>query len=315
MRACLQVNLKALQYNIKLLLTNSRKKCSFFCPMVKANGYGAGSKALVEAMNKTGVKKWGVISLKEALEIKNSLPENGTVYISGPLDPGQIKYLPSLPAVPFISNWKTLKALAQYAERKNQMIPFHLKFNTGLNRLGFDPSETDDLTTFIANHSHIFLEGLAFHLHLGEQAAALKANHPMFKKIKLVQKVTHFFKKKFPKNKILSHWLNSSSWFSLFCHSRLPASFGFRPGLCLFGIKPAITFYSKKSQLLYKRTNLLPVLTLKAYVVDKRKIKKGDTVSYGRTWRAQKEHTVAVISIGYADGLPFSLSSRGAVFV
>jgi alanine racemase len=80
-----------------------------------------------------------------------------------------------------------------------------------------------------------------------------------------------------------------------------------RPGLVVYGIYP--------SRSVCKHVEVEPVMTFKARVAHVNRVKKGESVSYGRTFRAERDTTVAVISVGYGDGYPRALSNRGEVLI
>ena len=182
-----------------------------------------------------------------------------------------------------------------------------------MNRIGFPPSDKTQLMEYIHKNPFLNLQGLASHLSEGETAGRL-TNTGTRQQIHLFQKICHDFLSFFPSLKPQHcHLLSSTGWWALWSHSQWKNDLGFRPGLCLYGLKPPIDFQSPSAEKKYQSITLKPVLCLKAHVVQSHQLQTGQTVSYGNTWKTDKPSVVAVVSMGYADGLPHSLSNKGFV--
>ena len=330
MRAFLEVDLRALKHNVKTLSKITAP--GFFCPIVKANSYGHGVLEISQALQSMGVKQVGVVSLEEALEIacahtspkakkispkipspSKNLKNNLAIYILGPLDKEQISYISLYGFIPIVGQWADLKNLALFTKRKNKALVFHLKFNTGMNRFGFLPSEKEALLKYIQKYPLLKLKGLSSHLSEGEKASS-QTGGSAFHQIQTFKKVCDFFKKPFPQSKLNIHLLNSAGWFSLWCHNHIAdLQLGFRPGLSLYGVKPPVNFLTRKAKEKYHSLDLRPVACLKSFVVQSYVLPAGRSVSYGGKWKSKKKSTLAVVSMGYADGLPYSFYKTGEV--
>ena len=304
MRACLEVNLKYLANNIKTLHSigagqfedSSKGSKNFFCPMVKANAYGHGVEEVTRILKKSGVTKAGVISFEEALEIKQT---GLTVYVFGPYTLEHIPLIEQYSFIPVVGQWKDLQTLLK---TKKEHIDFHIEFNMDMNRTGFELSEASALIKYINKHSQLRLTGIASHLSTGER---LGSDFVMFEKFK---QVLNMFKKAFPKQTLDVHLLNSVGFFSVWSHSLAGLDLGFRPGISLYGVKPHIHFVSASAENRYQSLDLKPVARLKSFVVQVRILSLGETVSYSKTWTASRKSTIAVVSMGYADGMPYHSS-------
>ena len=310
MRACLEVNLKALKHNVKILSKEAGN--SFFCPIIKANAYGHGALEVAKALHSAGIKQAGVVSIEEALQLY-PISQEMTIYILGPFYKDQIPWFKLYGFIPIVGDWDSLKALANFANRNNQLLPFHLKFNTGMNRFGFSPSEKSALLQSIQKYPYLKLKGLASHLSEGEKAGSQKEGSAL-QQIRLFKQICAFFKTALPRNTIDVHLLNSAGWVALWCHGRTKElSWGFRPGISLYGIKPPVEFLTRKAKERYHALDLKSVACLKAFVVQSYKLKPNQRVSYGGKWKSRKKSTLAVVSMGYADGLPYRLFKEGEV--
>ena len=321
MRACLEVDLRALKHNVKTL--SKINGPGFFCPIVKANGYGHGALEISQALHSMGVKQVGVVSLEEALEVahghsspptkKLSRKNNLAIYILGPLDKDQISYMSLYGFIPIIGQWSDLKNLALFTKQKNKPLTFHLKFNTGMNRFGFLSSEKEALLKYIKKYPLLKLKGLSSHLSEGEKAGS-QTGGSAFHQIQTFKSLCDFFKKSFPQSNLDIHLLNSAGWFSLWCHNHITdLRLGFRPGISLYGVKPPVNFLTRKAKEQYHSLDLRPVACLKSFVVQSYVLPAGRRVSYGGKWKSKKKSTLAVVSMGYADGLPYSLYKKGEV--
>ena len=312
MRACLEVDLKALRHNVRLLSSLNQKEQGFFCPIIKANAYGHGALKVGQALQLAGVKQVGVVSIEEALELKE-LAGDLDIYILGPFYKEQVPWLKLYGFIPIVASWEDLKALAVLGGIGGKPIPFHLKFNTGMNRFGFLPSEKEKVLGCIQQNPALRLTGMASHLSDGELAGSLKRGSA-FQQIQKFKKVCDFFIRSLPQTELKIHLLNSAGWFALWCHKiNKDLSLGFRPGIALYGIKPPIEFLSNQAKEQYQNLPLKPVACLKSFVVRSFPLPAGQLVSYGGEWKSQKKSVLAVVSMGYADGLPYRLFKEGEV--
>ena len=334
MRACLEVDLKAFKKNMEILSGLPERKC-FFCPMIKANGYGHGARDLAKTIQSMGFKKMGVISVEEALELK-SVSKNMEIYIFGPFFPNQIDVIGENQFIPVVGQWEDLKSLGDHFPKKE--IPFHIKINMGMNRLGFSLYEVSALMNYIQNTPHLKLTGVSSHLQEGEKAGmeehktaeeeskgikpvSSKKQETLLKKEKnnTSQQIDQFksvcdeFRTCFPTNNLEFHLLNSTGGWAVWSHSLWDSYLGFRPGISLYGIKPEVFFYSEEAKKKYHSVKLRPVCRLKSFVVQSRVLSAGQSVSYRKTWTARKKTVLAVVSMGYADGFPYQLSNKAEV--
>ncbi len=307
MRAYLTVDTRALSENVKILSKLAGEK-TFFCPMIKADGYGHGVFNIAEKLRALGIKKAGVVSVKEALRIKD-LSKKMEIYVFGPFDKKETGMITSRSFIPVVGQWESLRNLAG---SKKKEISFHVKFNLGMNRLGFLPSEVSDLIKYIQRFSHLCFKGVCAHLSEGETAGFWEKSET-YREIVLFKSIYREFQNHFSGGSLQSHLLNSAGWWALWSHARWDPTLGFRPGICLYGIKPPVVFANEEAKEKYHSIKLKNVSCLKSFVVQSRILSAGQSVSYGRTWTAKKKSSVAVVSIGYADGLPYSLSNKAEV--
>ena len=305
MRAALEVHLKNFSHNVQTL-HSLQPKDSFFCPILKANGYGMGALPLARQLKKCGIRQVGVVSFEEALQLKD-LAGDMEIYIFGPYHKNHLKIRDSYPFIPVPGNWENLKMLSQC----KKPVTLHLKFNTGMNRFGFLPSEKHTVAEYIKKHPQLQLAGLASHLSTGEEAATREPNARAAGQINIFKELVQFFKQHF--HPLHTHLLASAGGLSLWSHhNKIDPELGFRPGIGLYE-KPGISFFKASAESRYHSINLKPVGTLKSFVVTVRHLPAGETVSYGSFYTTKRKSVVAVVSMGYADGLPYGLFPKGEV--
>ena len=302
MRACLEVNVQAFSENVRML-SNLAGPDGFFCPMIKADGYGHGALAIAKNLQSMGCKKLGVISVEEGLQLK-SISHEMDIYVFGSYDKDQIDVIDSCRFIPVVGQWTDLKNLL---ESKKEEIPFHIKFNLGMNRLGFRLSEMSSIAEYIQSYPRLKLKGVCSHLSEGGNV------HKTLQRIISFKDICRYFQSFFPSEKLPCHLLGSAGWWSLWSHFKLEPSLGFRPGICLYGIKPPVIFESEEAKKRYDSVSLKNVSVLKSFVVQSRVLSTGQSVSYEGTWTARTPSVLAVVSMGYADGLPYRLSNKADV--
>ena len=309
MRARLKIDTIALSKNARTLSKLVGK--DFFCPMIKANAYGHGATPVAQVLLSQGFKKLGVISLAEALQLKSlskDLLKDVQIYIFGPIKRSELKVISKENFIPVIGNKKDLEKIKAFK------ISYHIEFNLGMNRLGFQKEEASALINYIQSHSDLNLKGVCSHLSQGEGVATELAEknsreHP----IEVFKNIRTQFQKSFPKKSLHFHLLGSSGGFSLWSHDKWESNLGFRPGISLYGLKPQLKFTSSKAREKYATLPLKKVSSLSAFVVQTQTLSIGESVSYGGTWTAKKKSVVAVVSMGYADGLPYNFSNKAEV--
>jgi alanine racemase len=271
----------------------------FVCPMVKANAYGHGAFEVASCLEKEGAKYFGVCLIEEGLALRESGFKSELLVYGGFDKQGAEKIL-EYQMTPVISTWEQLKFIESQADSP---VKVHIKFETGMNRLGFDRSEAEKVSEYFKKSKNLKLKAVLTHLACSDDAAA--DSGMSVSQLNVLAEIKSFFK---PFD-IFAHALNSGGILSL---SEAPESsilkkerWGFRPGLMLYGYQPAGM----------KSAGLKPVMTFKSVVQIQRSVPAGATVSYGATWKAKRDSQIGVIPAGYADGIKRQLSNSGEVTI
>jgi len=278
--ATLTQNLEHLRWNYRLL--QKRTPNSDIMAVVKANAYGHGMLQVSQTLVQVGCKQFAVTDAAEGKYLRQHLNKDmGIILLSGiyDIDDANLCILHQL--TPVITTTQQIKLLHQTGFQGNVW----LKVDTGMSRLG-----TEHLQKHIQSikQSSFKLIGIMSHL-----ACADNPNHPLnqqqLQRFSVIQDTTD----------APAYSLYNSA--GIIAFSDKLATEVTRPGLALYGIEPIPD----------QPLGLKPVAELSSQIIQIRSIKKGESVSYGATWFAPQDMCIAIVALGYADGLPRLLSNQG----
>ncbi len=283
----LEINLEAVRHNFnyyKSLISPETKTMV----MVKALSYGSGTHEIASLLQHHGVNYLGVAFADEGVKLRKA-GITKRIMVMNP-DENSISNIIDYRLEPEIYNFKILNAfLNKLKDYSGTKLPIHIKIDTGMKRLGFCDFEIDELITLLKNTDLIYVKSVFSHL-----AAADEAEHDSFTKnqIEKYKEISNKFEHKLSYT-FIKHIANTSGI------ERFPnAIFNMvRIGIGLYG------FSANNS------TKLMNVSTLKTRILQIKKVKKGESVGYGRKWIAKKDSKIAIIPIGYADGMSRQLSN------
>lgn len=301
-----EINLEAWANNIGLLQKHF-SSASFFCPMIKANAYGHGDIELARVLEDLKVPAMGVCLLEEGLKLRSHGIQS-EILVFRSFDRAGAEALLDARLTPVVSDWQQLRILAEAVASQKGTQTFHLKFDTGMNRLGFSISEAEDLKKFLQQNGSLRVAGLLTHLYHAEDA--LDLNGRSVQQLRSLMQMESAFNSWSP----VLHALNSGGCSAKYHlqqtqghedHPLLARTWGVRPGIMTYGY----------DSLGYLSSQLKPVMNFKSEVCVVRHLKQGETVSYSGTFTATKPSIIFVIPVGYADGYHRLLSNRGTVLV
>lgn len=300
-RAWAVIHTDRLKRNIEKIKTSLDKDTSLMC-VVKANCYGHGIEKLIPCMQDECDIDWFAVSnLIEAQELRN-LGVTGEILILGYTPP---ENAPELIEYDIIQAVTDLKYATQLSAKCpiGEKVRTHVAVDSGMSRIGILGSvdEICDDIEKIVRLERISVEGIFTHFAVADsenpddikfteaQAALLGAvKSELNRRLIVLEQV---------------HMLNSAG---TAIHKNIHSSLA-RVGIMLYGLNP-----DPSITLPYE---LEPVMELFACVSQVKSISKGTTVSYGRTYTAENDMKVAVVSIGYADGYPRLLSNKASVLL
>ena len=291
------VDLEAIAHNVRLL--KQRAGAAEVMAVVKADGYGHGAAQVGRAALAAGAAELGVATLDEALALRR---DGVTAPVLAWLHAPGTDFAPALAAdVQLgVNSVRQLAEVVDAAHRTARTAVVTVKVDTGLNRNGVGTAEfpalLDALRRAVTDES-IRVRGIMSHLACGDDPAS---------------PVNDLQAQRFSEFRAAARAAGVEFEIAHLCNS--PAALT-RPDLVYDMVRPGIAVYGQTPIPDLGDMGLRPAMTLKCTVVLVRSISAGDGVSYGHTWTADRDTTVALLPVGYADGLFRSLSGRIEVLI
>ena len=296
-RAWVEIDSQAIESNSRVLKNFIGEKCLLMA-VVKADGYGHGAITVAKAALRGGADSLGVATLKEGIELRKS-GLSCQILVLGNLTSWE-ELFSSLHwnLVPTISGIREAIICNNIAESERKKFVIHLKVDTGMTRLGCNLNEVSELVLKIDSLKNVSLEGIYSHLAMADQDPIEINSLNNFTKIQQnrFKKILNRLEKR--KKKLCFHLANSAATLSdIQLHFDMV-----RVGLSLYGYYPRNDFESD--------LNLKPALKVKARVTFIRDVPKGTGVGYGHLFKTERHSRLAVVAIGYADGINRVLSGK-----
>ncbi|MBZ5693863.1 MAG: alanine racemase [Acidobacteriia bacterium] len=300
-----EISLKAIARNLKVVRRHIGPKPEILA-VVKSNAYGLGAVPVAKALQKAGADRFGVTCGNEGIELREAGIRKPILVLTG-FWPGEekrfIKYRMT-PTVTRLDDIRHLERAAKAAGGKSR-LRFHLKINTGMNRLGISPSDIDTFASALAGCRHIALEGTFTHFASAEDFSARQTDDQ-----------EEMFRRCLDRLRALGispgivHMANSGA----ICAR--PDTFAdmIRPGAILYGYYQSFD-PPQKGQEVRERLPIEPSLSLRARIITLRDLPPGQPVGYGARFVTARPSRIAVINAGYADGILRQRTNRGCVLV
>ncbi|HSM14649.1 MAG TPA: alanine racemase [Thermoanaerobaculia bacterium] len=263
-------------------------------PVVKADAYGHGVLAVAEALEPAGAPGFAVALVEEGIELRRAGFESSVLVLS-PTPVGAEEALVEFDLAPAISGLDQLDRIEAMASAAGRHLPVHLKFDTGMTRLGLPAEAAREILQRVRTSRCLRLAGLMSHLAEAESPES-PANRLQLERFAALVGLLGDEER----SEVEVHLANSCG--ALF----LPATrFDVvRVGLALYGAGP------ERSGL-----DLEPVMSLRAELVQVRDVAPGTRAGYGGRWVAPGPARVGVVPLGYADGYPWRAESEVEVLV
>ncbi|MDA9714105.1 alanine racemase [Prochlorococcus sp. AH-736-N10] len=295
-RAWIEVKGKAIETNVKHLRSKLNKNCQFMA-VVKADGYGHDAKVVSEYAIKGGASELGVATLKEGIKLRSFGVKKPILILGNLYTKRDLIISLKNDLMPTISTIRECLVCNNIGKHFGLKFSLHLKVDTGMSRLGFESNKFVQQFEKIKSFENISIEGIYSHLSSADEDKALDS-----------QSITQLQRLKF--NKLLKQInLDSSDQIKIHLANSagmlLSKDFHFhmvRVGLSMYGYSPLAK--------INKNLLLKPALSLKVKVAFIRNVDKGVSVSYGGKFVSHRKTKLAVLSIGYADGVPRNLSGK-----
>lgn len=298
-RAWLEIDRNNLEHNVSVIQSALPQGCELMA-VAKAECYGHGMYEIPVRLEKMGVSAFAVAMIDEGIRLRR-YGIRGEILILGYTSPMRAREL---------CRYRLTQTLIDYPyavllNRQGYKIKAHLKIDTGMHRLGFDPAKIREVTT-VFSMERLQITGIFTHLCCSdsrEQEDIAFTNQQIDRFYELIDCLKQSGIK-IPK-------IHIQSSYGLLNYPKLACDY-VRIGISLYGVYSELQDEGKTEL----KLDLRPVLSLKARVVLLRDVKKGESVGYGRAFRAERNSRIAILPIGYADGVPRSLScSAGSVLI
>lgn len=292
-----EIDLSAIRHNLEIIRAHTESKVMM---AIKADAYGHGAEATGRFVQEHALADMlGVSCIEEGIQLRKAgvrLP----ILIFGLIEPipDDIDALFSHDLIPTLADEEPLEALVRGARQWNRSIPVHVKTDTGMGRLGLPPEQTFETMKHLASIPEIAIQGLYTHFPVSDTE-----NHPFTSE--QIQKLNGLYRKLSSSGIAfgLRHCANSGA---IINH---PESYMdmVRPGILCYGLYP--------SPDMKRVLDVEPAMTLKTGIMFTKRVKKGTGLSYGLTYRPEKDTNIATIPVGYADGYHRCLSNASRVLI
>ncbi len=299
-RGYVEVNLDNILANLKSMKEHISEHTKILA-VIKTDGYGHGGKAIAKAIeNLDYLFGFAVATAEEAFELREIGITKPILVLSYTFPYAYSEFVKQDIRVTVFRD-DTLEQLNQVAGELKKKAKVHIKVDTGMGRIGICPDDSG--AAFVKKAlamPWLEVEGIYTHFACADETDKTSVNAQIGRYSSFVERIEKENQKKIP----IHHCSNSAGIIDL-PQANMDLV---RAGITLYGLKPSDEVDSK-------RVPLLPALSLHSHIVYIKTLRQGETVSYGSKFVAEKETRVATIPLGYGDGYPRSLSSKGYVLI
>ena len=296
-RVYAEINLDAIVKNVDNLMALTKENTGALA-VVKADGYGHGDVAVAKAVAQK-VTGYAVATLDEAVNLR----ENGVkkpILVLGYVDPYEFDILVSHEITATVFDVETAQLLADAARVQKKQAHCHIKVDTGMRRIGLEPDENGiAIVKQITALKELSADGIFTHFAASDETDKTSAEH-QFKLFtdftgRLEKEGIHF---------TYRHCANSAAVIDM---PQVDLDM-VRLGIAMYGMYPS-------DEVKKEKVELFPALDLKSHITMVKEIPSGEKVSYGGKFTTTRTTKLATVSVGYGDGYPRALSSKGYVLV
>ena len=285
--------------------------------IVKGNGYGHGGPQVAKALEKAGSEWFGVTCTEEGIAVREAGVRKPVLVLTS-FWPGEESRLIEYDLTAVIHRCEQLKELDRAAARVvakkrgktgRKKVSFHLKVDTGMNRLGIAPGDVECFARQLAKCKHLELGGVFTHFASSEVLTSTRTGEQ-------TRHQEERFYAALERLRVLGidpgivHLANSAAivarpdtWADMV-----------RPGAILYGYHPGYDPIEQRPEI-EARLPIQPVMSLRTRIINIRNIPVGAGVGYNETFLAKRPSRIAVLAAGYGDGIHRSLGNRGSVLV
>ena len=309
----LEHNLRAIRRHINGPARSGKRKV---LAVVKANAYGLGAVPVTKALAKAGADWFGVTCTAEGIELREAGIRQPILVLAG-FWPGEERRLLEYRLTPAITRCEQLRLLERSASslasardkraqrRRRGPVGFHLKIDTGMNRLGISHAAVECFARELAGCTHLRLAGTFTHFASSEVFTAEQNEHQQKLFCGALERL-----RALGLDPGIVHMANSAAV------AARPSTWAdmVRPGAVLYGYHQFYDPPERKAEIEAKLP-LQPALSLRTRLISVREVPAGEGVGYNARFVARRASRIAVLAAGYADGLVRALGNRGRVII
>ena len=299
-RAWVEINDQALAHNIRQLKSILSAKTQLM-GVVKADAYGHGASKVSQTILAAGANWLAVATVPEGIELRLAGIEAPILVLGATDQPEQIQAIAHWQLQPTICTPQQALVFSETLSHYTETMPVHLNLDTGMSRLGTPWQQAVEFVKFVQGLPNLKIASIYSHLATADSSdpTVMRQQHQRFEEAIALCGIE---RKGFPSD-VKLHFANSAATLT---DSALHYDM-VRVGLAIYGLYPAPH--------LHQKVKLKPAMQVKARVTQVKTIEPGTGVSYGYQFIAKKRMRLAVVGIGYADGVPRNLSNKMKVIV
>ncbi len=292
----LEIDLENIRHNVRNYLRLVGPACQVMA-VVKADAYGHGAVEVSRAALQAGASRLGVALVEEGEELR-AAGLDAPVHLLFEPPPEAARRVVELGFIPTVYSEEYARALSRACASQGRTLPVHVKVDTGMHRVGVAPEHAPSLVEEVRRLPGLEVEGIYPHL-----AMASEPGHPFTaQQMAAFEQVLDELRRRGVEVP-LKHAAASGAAVS-FPASRMDM---IRLGIAMYGLLPGKEYRGA--------VDLRPALSLRTRIAHVFRARKGEGVSYGMTYRCPRDCWLAVLPVGYADGLARSLSNRWEVLI
>lgn len=318
-----EVSLGALAENFRAIRKfvnppeEKRKRPRKILCIVKGNGYGHGGPQVAKALERAGSDWFGVTCTEEGIAVREAGVQKPVLVLTS-FWPGEESRLIEHDLTAVIHRCEQLKQLDRAAARSiakkggkksRKRVSFHLKMDTGMNRLGIAPGDVDCFAGQLAKCKHLELSGVFTHFASSE----VLTNTRVGEQTRLQEERFYAALDRLRALGIDPGTVHLANSAAILTRPETWADM-VRPGAILYGYHPGYDPLEQRAEI-EARLPLKPVMNLRTRIISIRSIPEGAGVGYNETFVAKRPSRIAVLAAGYGDGIHRSLGNRGSVLV
>lgn len=296
-RAWVEINIAALRHNVRQFKAHLAQGAELMA-VVKADAYGHGALTVAEVVLQAGATWLGVATVPEGIELRQAGITAPILVMGAVHHPEEVRAIATWQLQPTLVTPKQALVFSDTLSGQNPLLPVHLKLDTGMSRLGYDWRQAVGFVDFVRRLPNLQVASLYSHLATADSQdpTMMQIQHQRFERAIAALRQQGLLPPKL-------HLANTAA-------TLLDPALHYdraRVGLGIYGLSPA----PHLSSLL----DLMPALEVKARITHLKTLEAGAGISYGHSFVAPRQMQVAVVGIGYADGVPRRLSNQLQVLI